>query len=369
MATILPMGQSDSTVSDFSQTNLDHNNNSFEPAQRINLSDYLPKNLESNLSFDKRIMAQLNHFDRILNGMPNFVVQQKIDKLSQDIKEKFSGLKKLNKQLRDNGTGDWYVRLATFLWKLPLRAAQNIINQLYNIVSGILYGLVHPLKGLNNLAKQIVLLIQSLAQPETWSRIGASMLGSGIGQSLVLANPVSISAMIIGSALLVVGLSAGALKAAIYEEGNGVENALGNFTKQMEQILEFFLSGLYMGCIIGAVHKVIDQAHKVHEAQEAQKAQDAQNAYYQKITMEIRIYQAKSLADQFVRNYHLPTYDSVSFNDQGTIIVHWNDPTWFQNNMADLFTGKGVAASGVNFTYDSFTNGSAYSATYSATYA
>src|ERR1700730_3783939 len=82
--------------------------------------------------WNERAIAYLDRLETQLDEKnPNLGIQNAADQIGQDLKAKFSPLKQFNKWLDSNGQGNWYTQLATFLAKLPARAARNIVNILY----------------------------------------------------------------------------------------------------------------------------------------------------------------------------------------------------------------------------------------------
>ena len=149
-----------------------------------------------------------------------------------------------------------------FLVKLPLRAARNILALLVDIVKAAVYTVAHPVKATLKLAKMILNLLKALTKPETWSEMGAGMIGVSLGQ-LALGNPLVPIGFIIGAAMLFAGLSAGALVAAI--EHYGEDECLGEVGKQifeqLRKLPEAMLTGFLFGLMFGAIQKA---QHKEH---------------------------------------------------------------------------------------------------------
>src|SRR5439155_1033076 len=75
--------------------------------------------------------------------------------------------------LNSNGEGDWYKKLAIFLIKLPLRSVRDILSMIYKVLRAIVYGFIHPLKGLNEAGIFFIRLIEALKHPETYTSLGA----------------------------------------------------------------------------------------------------------------------------------------------------------------------------------------------------
>lgn len=270
-----------------------------------------------------RAIEVLNGVDRSLNGwMPNWILQTKMDELGRYIENKFSCFGEINQWLRSNGQGAWYSQLATYLVKLPLCAAYNVIHLLYEIVKGILQTVVHPLESLTRLAKMIIALLYALTLPETYCKIGAAMIGAGLGQALILDVPVSMIAMIIGGSLLAAGLSFGALKEAIVaEQGKKSAAVLDFFGKQLKQVPESFLTGFYMGLLIGGIRKAMASQQG---RQQQIKLQNNSSIHTQA--------EAEAYAAEFIKNHHFPSSDSVYLDpSSGDVILK------FSSEAADHF--------------------------------
>lgn len=261
-------------------------------------------------NWNERIIRNLNRIEIALDEeIPNFPIQEKIDKIGQFIEKKLDRLGIFNQWLDSNGHGKWYQQLATFLAKLPMRAVRNIVRLLYNIVKSALFAAVHPLKALNNLAKLLVNLIHELTKPATWSKIGAGIIGASLGHALVTGNPLSVIGLGVGAAMVIGGLSVGALKAAVQEEQGKRLQAVANAVwGQIKQLPEPALTGFVMGLITGGIERAIQKSalskpknYTVSDPQEAQK-----------------------YADQFIKDHNLPEYTHVELDPSGNIIIHWD---------------------------------------------
>ena len=97
-----------------------------------------------------------------------------------------------------HGYGSWYIQLATFLAKLPLRAARNVIYLLYNILKEILYFALHPLKTLTRLAKLFVTICYKMATPESLALMGSGVIGATLGFSILSGNLLSVIGVAMG---------------------------------------------------------------------------------------------------------------------------------------------------------------------------
>ena len=252
---------------------------------QIQIQDLLPKiNFQDIISkvqmagtavwnFRDHAISELDAWDHRLDQlMPNFPIQTRIDQLLQELEQTFAPLTSFNNWLNSNGHGEWYHQLAESLAKLPFRSARNIIQQLYLLIKGIVYGAVHPLKALNNAAKFLVMLPYEFAKPETWSKMGIGMIGSSLGDAAIMGGFTSLVGVGVGGAMLVGGLSVGTLRRVLEaEEHARWQAASTSLCQQVEQLTETFLTSFFMGLIIAAVRKAIQsQAQKQPHAEKQQ---------------------------------------------------------------------------------------------------
>lgn len=249
----------------------------------------------------ERTITYLNQLEvRLDEAMPNFTFQNKADQIGHFLKAKFSPLKKFNEWLDSNGQGEWYTQLATFLAKLPARAVRNIVNLLYRIIESIMFSAVHPLKSLINLSKLLLLLVDELTKPETWSKMGIGMVGTSLGQATT-GNPYSVIGLGIGGAMAICGLTVGPLQAAILaEKGKRAKAAKQNLFFQAKQIPETALTGFCMGLIIGGIQRALQKSYVVSDHQEATRH-----------------------ADQFIKDHNLPSYTKVELDPSGNMRIIW----------------------------------------------
>ena len=75
-------------------------------------------------------------------------------------------------------------------------------------------------------------MIHEITQPETWTKIGVGTIGMSLGQFAIAACPLSHMALGIGAAMMIAGLSIGALRAAIINENNEVSAVKDNLFNQ-----------------------------------------------------------------------------------------------------------------------------------------
>lgn len=215
-------------------------------------------------NFSKQLTNYFNQLTNCFNQLDkkideNFqqnIIQQKIDELANQIKEKFSLFESFNKWLEENNASQWYTQLATYLVKLPVKAAKNVINTLYNIISQTLYMAVHPVKGVHCLAKQIVFLLNEISKPENWSKMGAGSLGMLTAQGMILGGPMSLIGLGIGAALIAGGMSV-EIVSTLFEAKKGKENEalLSQIKKYAKQLPEALLTGVFTGLLIGGIRR------------------------------------------------------------------------------------------------------------------
>lgn len=220
-------------------------------------------------SWRDHAISKIDDWDKRLDVlMPNSPIQTRIDSLIEEIESIFEPLVEFNDWLNSNGHGAWHEQLAQFLVKLPFRAARNIVQQLYTVIKGIVFGVVHPLKAVNMVAKFLVLLPYELVKPETWSAMGAGILGASCGEAVIMGGFGSPIGVGIGGALLLGGVSVGTLK-VMFEaaEEERLEKAGQYLVQQGQRLSEVFLTSFYTGIIIAAIRKVLAPEEKGAKAE------------------------------------------------------------------------------------------------------
>lgn len=154
--------------------------------------------------------------------------------------------------------GSFPFKVVILLVKAPICAVRNIVELFYSIIKNVFYACVHPIDAFFDLLMMLVDIIHTYVQIETASKSGAAMIGASIGQALIIGNPVSIIAASLGAFILLLGLTIGPLKAAVFaDEGHRGEAALENLIQQLEKIPEMFFTGLLMGLFLGGIQKVV----------------------------------------------------------------------------------------------------------------
>lgn len=198
---------------------------------------------------------------KLEKNMPNNLVQKELDKFGAQIQKLLKPAEKFNKWLDSNGHGAWYEKLAVFLGKLPILTVRNILRLVYCIIKATVYAFVHPIKTLFDAAKILIQFIESLTKPETYTKMGAGALGASLGQLAITGGfgPHAYIGLAIGGALLLGGMTAGAIVAAVgADKGKGLRAAGNELWKQVKSIPETMLTGFIMGVIFGAIQQKLN---------------------------------------------------------------------------------------------------------------
>lgn len=292
--------------------------------------------------WSERCITVLRSWDAKIEAVvPAFWFQRKIDELGEYIQQTFAPLSDFSKWIDRGGQGSWEVQLATFVCKLPMRSARNVIRLAYNVVKLLLYIAVHPIKGTNHLAQMIIVLIDEFTLPETWTKMGAAMMGAGLGQGLIVSLPMSHLALWGAGALILGGLVLGMLKAALHaQKGEKFESLNVNGWEQIKALPEAFLTGFFTGLVVGGVEKGIDS----HTRAVSKGARTANVHSPQQEALEY--------SDELIDRYKLPKYDDVSYQREESIFqsmkICWKlakksrkkTLSFFRKNYPELFKGQ-----------------------------
>lgn len=211
------------------------------------------------LGLKARIFKKIDQAeDRLNHLIPGNSVQKAYDELC-DIFQSHETEKsrEFSEWLQDNGDGPWYEKLATFLAKLPIKVARNIANLVVTFIKLAIavptYILMHPMKTFLKLAKIII----ELLQPETWTKIGAGMMGSSAATAAVTGGFSAVT-FIIGAALAFAGISVGTLKTALAaEKGFRMKAAQDHFFNEAMQFTETFATSFCLVLTFEAIQQII----------------------------------------------------------------------------------------------------------------
>lgn len=200
--------------------------------------------------------------------MPNLPFQNRADEWGRKLEAKFSKLEGFNRWLDESGKHEWYKEMGLFLAKLPLKVGRNIARLLYGIVKTALYSAVHPVKAVVKLAKMLVRLAEALSKAETYTRIGAGIIGGSLGQFAISGNAFALMGMAIGGGLMLGGMAAGAISAAVRQESIKEE-----LVKHLKAIPESVLTGFAIGLLVAEITHAVNASmpcvdpHRLSEAQ------------------------------------------------------------------------------------------------------
>lgn len=157
--------------------------------------------------------------------------------------------------LADYECNAWYEKLALSLIKLPFRAAYNILCLIYSIVKTIATTVVHPLRAIIHLFKFIGNLVNALQKPETWSNMGAGIIGASLGQMAITGGlgPHAYLGLMFGTSVLVTGLAIGAISAAVNAiPGLGHLEVERQIKEQIKAVPECMATGFLVGLTMAA---------------------------------------------------------------------------------------------------------------------
>jgi hypothetical protein len=230
---------------------------------------------------DRAIVRLQSAYLFIEAAIPHFPIQDKIDAAALYIKEVFKPLEGFNRWLDTSGRN-----LAVSLSKLPMRALRNVVLALFNLVKGLATFAVHPARSTKELLELLITLSYELTRPQIWPKVGAGLLGGGLGQAAISANPFALIGSAVVASLILAGVS------------------FSLFTKEdfnLRALPEAFLTGFMLGLVMGGIEKRL-----VANYQEQIKAE------------------ARQFADRFVSDHNLPAYRSVNVAAKESVQIGWN---------------------------------------------
>ncbi len=280
------------------------------------------------MDWKDRLIAVLDKGEAKLEKlMPNFKIQNDFDVLWQELNQHkvHPDMAKFNSWLRDNGQGAWYTQLATYLLKLPLRAACNVMHLLFNFIKLAVKIAVcvptqiamHPLKAPIKLAKLLVQLIHNLAQPETWSKIGMGLMGSSLGYAAISGGSLGVITLGIGAALTIGGISLGTIKTALIADRRALWHDVKTYLlEQAKQLPEDFLTGFCTVMFLEGIHQVMRGIQKLHHAN-----------MYSIAKRNSRIAFSKEQVDAFYHKHPYPHYDRIKYNNN-SVSISWHHRTF-----------------------------------------
>lgn len=264
--------------------------------------------------------------DKLDEFLPNNSLQTSLDEFGRKIEELLQPAHQFSNWI-DRTEDGWFTNLSLSLVKLPLAAVRNVLRLIYNIAKALVYLAVHPIKFLVDALHFLTELIKSLAKPETYTKIGAGIVGSSLSQ-MVFTGGVSCIGLALGVALIGIGLAAGAIVAHV--KGESVADAA---YKQLKTIPECMLTGFLIGLVVGALKQLFTAKHVTVQNHTLDDAA------------------ARDFVNQYIKNFpkQYPTPTEVHLLPDGTIIASWKgadlihfvkvDPLWMDNLAAPLENG------------------------------
>lgn len=272
--------------------------------------------------FIKRLEKCETQLDKFI---PSFQIQNHYDQLMADINDKFNSpdcsWNKFNAWLDNNGHSHWFLELGNFLVKLPFKAARNILRLVVNIIKTAicvpLEILIHPLKAPLKLAKLLVSLAHNLTQPETWTKIGGSMLGTSLATATCTYNPVGVLSIGIGAALSISGISIGTLKTALFAEKHERWNCTKTYLiEQSKMITEDLLTGYCLGLLVYGVQKITRECQKMRLMKEHKKHFQQVQEQNDRLIHEINTKNSQTIDDINSQNRALIAESQTTYIDQ-----------------------------------------------------
>ena len=240
-----------------------------------------------NFDWQQRVITVIDQAEARLDKLvPNRSLQNDFDAMCRAISQNNTN-SEFNAWLDTNGHGEWYKQLATYLAKLPLRAARNIMRLIFNFikiaVSIPAYTLMHPMKAPLKLAKILVALAHALMQPETWSRIGSGLVGTSLGMATISGGALGVISLGIGGAMIVGGVSLGALKTTLVaQKGSRWHDAKAYLAKQAQQLPEDMMTSFCTVMLLEGMHQIMRGFQKMsHNAKHARAVNASRKTFAQ----------------------------------------------------------------------------------------
>lgn len=229
-------------------------------------SSFNPIQPSSQLSgWGEKAVQVLQENSQRLDQIPPTVMQTVLDRFYENrLKPLLEHPKAaaFNEWIDSNGHGEWVKKLGTCLAKLPLRSVRDMLSLVYQLVRGIIFTAVHPLKGINQAAELFIRVLEALMRPETYTRFAAAGFGASLGQCAITGQVVpTLIGLSISSSLFAFGLAYGTVRAY-------AEAPVGHILKTIRQTLlekhlkpipSTFLTGLFTGFIVGGVQRSLAQ--------------------------------------------------------------------------------------------------------------
>lgn len=292
--TLVPGTGADCVVNNIAQNGLQVGNGAVS-THRKSFKDYLIKVIDNSEAFVDRTVPNIVTFAFFL-----FISQDTVSEIGKgfDLLKDFIG--KIDNLIDDKVQGGWLRQLTYSVGKLPFKIARNVIRLAIQIMHTLAYTAIHPLNALAKLARLLVNLVDELSKFENWSLIGAGMIGSSFGHTLVSGDLLSVISLGIGTGLMISGLTLGSIQSAIYAEDR-MRAVASSLQEQLEAIPMAILTGFVMGALMGGIQRTIGQTPFFL------------NNYAE----------AKVFVDDFLKKHGLPNPYGYSINQKGVIFITW----------------------------------------------
>lgn len=267
------------------------------------LIDHAPQGFNVTVPYVKKALAVCK---KTLDNLPRNRLQTSLDRFYSTrfapIAES-KGIQSFNTWIDSNGAGSRIQKLSTYFLKLPLRAARNVLQTLYNIIKIALYTLVHPWDAMQKALQGIAQFVRSLSNPEVIAQMGAGTLGASLGQLIVTgASPHALLGLGTGAALLIGGLSFSYFKTAqSAEKGRRLEKIKAEWMKPVKQLPETLLTGLLTGLLVAGIQRAF------------------QRSVWDKVTNETKA--RAYIQNEFLHKHHLTNPTEIQLDATGTITL------------------------------------------------
>lgn len=207
---------------------------------------------QAQTGFKKLEELPLNRVQKVLDRFYSIHIQPIAD---------VKALNTLNAWIDRDGEGSRIQRIGDYLLKLPIRAARNNLRLIESILNIAFYLLVHPVSAARRTGQSMKHFVISLKQPETFVQMGASGIGTSLGQILISgALPPAFVGLGLGAAVLVAGFAFGAFKAAAQaQKGSNLNEVKREWKKSLPALPELMLSGFFLGLTFGGIQKSIQK--------------------------------------------------------------------------------------------------------------
>ncbi|MBA3816124.1 MAG: hypothetical protein H0X29_06325 [Parachlamydiaceae bacterium] len=270
----------------------------------------------SYIQFHKRVVKKLDDWDTVLDKwIPPLEIQNSYDlmikKISQELSSPNTNWDKFNTWLDDSGQSHWFSQLATFLAKLPLKSARNILRLMGNIIKmAVLTSteiVIHPMKAIVKIVKLLVELVNALIKPETWTRLGVGLVGSSLATLTATSNPLAVVSTGIGASLGIIGISAGTLKTILVaQKDKRFSNLQDYLIEQAKTVSEDLLTSYCLGLLLLATQRIVRCCQEMYYDKLNKCALDQLNSQNQNIIDSSKNIYTDQQQNVFLKKHGLP---------------------------------------------------------------